>query len=247
LVQKSRYPNTRRQWPEFPRAGVGEKRTPAGALNGMDRGLSAWISEMADRLRGWCLVARAGCFAIRVHAGARRLNGMPFVLHPCQVALVLWAVGVRDPETLAGALLHDTLEQGVPPARLKRAFRPPVLHCVRELTDDMRLSRSERKRRQIAGAPALSRPARLIRLADKALNLRDMPSDWNREARARYLGDAWKVRDALRGTQPELEALFDRVHARREADLAGRGESFCRVLAAARRGLRGDKSGRRSA
>ena len=41
----------------------------------------------------------------------KRKSGDAYVSHPCQVALILVEeLGVRDPETLAAAMLHDTVE-----------------------------------------------------------------------------------------------------------------------------------------
>jgi len=50
-------------------------------------------------------------FAMKAHAGQRRKSGDPYILHPCNVARILAEeMEVRDPEILAAALLHDTVE-----------------------------------------------------------------------------------------------------------------------------------------
>lgn len=50
-------------------------------------------------------------FAEQAHAGQRRKSGDPYILHPCNVARILAEeMEVRDPEILAAALLHDTVE-----------------------------------------------------------------------------------------------------------------------------------------
>jgi len=50
-------------------------------------------------------------FAAEAHAGQRRKSGDPYILHPCNVARILAEeMEVREPEILAAALLHDTVE-----------------------------------------------------------------------------------------------------------------------------------------
>lgn len=50
-------------------------------------------------------------FAAEAHAGQRRKSGDPYILHPCNVARILAEeMEIRDPEILAAALLHDTVE-----------------------------------------------------------------------------------------------------------------------------------------
>jgi GTP pyrophosphokinase len=50
-------------------------------------------------------------FAVQAHSGQRRKSGEPYILHPCYVAKILAEeLEIRDPEILAAALLHDTVE-----------------------------------------------------------------------------------------------------------------------------------------
>ena len=55
------------------------------------------------------IVINAYDVAQRTHAGQFRLSGDPFITHPIAVALILADYGL-DPETIAAALLHDTVE-----------------------------------------------------------------------------------------------------------------------------------------
>ena len=55
------------------------------------------------------IVIHAYDMAQRTHAGQFRLSGDPFITHPIAVALILAEYGL-DPETIAAALLHDTIE-----------------------------------------------------------------------------------------------------------------------------------------
>ena len=68
-------------------------------------------------------------------------------------------------------------------------------------------------------APHLSRRAKLVKLADKTCNLRDLatspPKDWDQKRRREYFDWAKQVIDGLRGVHPHLEALFDAAYAAR--------------------------------
>ena len=61
--------------------------------------------------------------------------------------------------------------------------------------------------------------ARLIKLADKIANLRDVaespPVDWPLERRREYFDWGKNVVDGIREAPPVLRALFDAVYARR--------------------------------
>lgn len=76
---------------------------------------------------------------------------------------------------LQAALLHDTVEDtDTSPAELEAKFGPVVARIVREVTDDKSLPKQERKRQQVEHAPQCSHQAKLVKLADKLYNLRDL-------------------------------------------------------------------------
>ena len=86
---------------------------------------------------------------------------------------------------------------------------------VLEVTDDKSLAKDERKRLQVRHARSISRRAKLVKLADKICNVRDIadcpPASWSIERRREYISWAASVVDQLRGVHPELERLFDDV------------------------------------
>ena len=50
-------------------------------------------------------------FAIEAHGEQWRRSGDPYIMHPCSVAKILAEeLDIHDPEILAAALLHDTVE-----------------------------------------------------------------------------------------------------------------------------------------
>ena len=128
--------------------------------------------------------------------------------------------GITDTATLAAALLHDTIEDTDTTAQdLETAFGQEVAGVVVEVTDDKKLDKAERKRLQIVHAPHISRRAKLVKLADKICNLRDIsrspPTDWSIERRREYFEWAMKVAIGLRGESTLLDGLFDAEVARR--------------------------------
>ena len=84
------------------------------------------------------------------------------------------------------------------------------------MTDDKALPKAERKQRQVDHAPHISREAKLVKLADKICNLRDVvdapPAHWPLERRRAYFEWAKAVIDGLRGAHPGLERLFDEAY-----------------------------------
>ena len=76
-----------------------------------------------------------------------------------------------------------------------------------------------RKELQVIHAPHLSRRAKLVKLADKICNLRDLgsspPVGWPAKRKREYFDWAKRVVDGLRGAHPGLERAFDRAYRRR--------------------------------
>ena len=162
-------------------------------------------------------------FAARKHRDQRRKGAeIDYVNHPLSVARTLVEVGgIDDATVLAAAMLHDTLEDTATTRdELEREFGAAVAGIVAEVTDDKRLPKDERKRRQIEHAPDLSPEAKLVKLADKICNLRDVldapPAGWPIERKRGYFDWAERVVDGLRGSNPRLEAVFDGLLERRD-------------------------------
>jgi len=86
-----------------------------------------------------------------------------------------------------------------------------------EVTDNKLLSKEERKRLQIEHAPHISRRAKLVKLADKLYNLRDLklatPVSWSETRVQEYFVWAAKVVDGLRGTNRAMEDQLDALFA----------------------------------
>lgn len=195
-------------------------------------------------------VVDAIAFAAHAHRAQRRrdVDATPYINHPVALVRILAVeAGIDDAEVLCAAALHDYLEdccgddgqasRGEGRDTLRRRFGDAVLRLVEAVTDDKTLPRAERKRLQVEHAAQVPHGARLIKLADKIANLRDLaefpPADWPAYRRREYFDWAAAVVDRLRGTHAGLEALFDAAHALGPAPLghpaatgAGASEDF---------------------
>ncbi|NWX80611.1 MESH1 pyrophosphohydrolase, partial [Alca torda] len=102
--------------------------------------------------------------------------GTPFINHPIGVAKILaQEAGVTDTVVLQAALLHDTVEDtDTTFSEIEERFGAEVRRVVEEVTDDKALPKMERKRLQIERAAGSSPRAKLVKLADKLHNLRDI-------------------------------------------------------------------------
>jgi guanosine-3',5'-bis(diphosphate) 3'-pyrophosphohydrolase len=169
------------------------------------------------------LLLKALAFAAHKHRDQRRKDAeaSPYINHPIALADVLVNEGgVTDTETLCAALLHDTVEDtATTHEELVDAFGSRIARIVAEVTYDKDLPKAERKRLQIEHAPHISREAKLVKLADKLCNLRDVaerpPAKWDLARRREYFDWARQVVDGLRGVHPRLEAAFDAAYKKR--------------------------------
>jgi len=178
---------------------------------------------MAIKKTELATVLKAVGFAACKHKDQRRkdIEASPYINHPISLANILCNEGdVEDIQTICAALLHDTIEDTrTAPEELTREFGKEVCHVVLEVSDDKCLEKAERKERQVEHAPQLSDRAKLVKLADKISNLRDVadhpPPDWTLQRRQEYFDWAKRVIDGLRGVHSGLEAKFDAEYARR--------------------------------
>ena len=168
------------------------------------------------------LILKAASFAADKHRTQRRKDAgaSPYINHPLGLAHILCSEGgVTDAKVIAAALLHDTVEDTETTVEeLQQEFGQEVAAIVAEVTDDKNLSKEERKRLQVTKAASKSDKAKLVKLADKISNLRDIaanpPETWSAERRGAYCDWAAEVVGGLRGVNARLEAAFDEAHDR---------------------------------
>jgi len=162
-------------------------------------------------------------FAADRHRNQRRKDrgATPYINHPVSLTHILTNEGgIDDIDVLCAALLHDTIEDtDTTPEELVAHFGDRITAIVLEVTDDITQHWTVRKQTQIDHAPHLSYEAKLVKLADKISNVRDLlafpPHDWPIARKQAYLDFAAAVVDGLRGTNAALEAAFDVLVARR--------------------------------
>ena len=166
---------------------------------------------------------QAANFAAEKHKSQRRKDAdkTPYINHPLALAHVLAVEGdVDDVDVICGALLHDTVEDTeTTESELLAGFGESITRIVLEVTDDKNLGKMARKEAQVAHAPHISDQAKLVKLADKISNLRDIaaspPAGWSLERKQDYFDWAARVINGLRGVHPKLEGLFDKAYSKR--------------------------------
>jgi guanosine-3',5'-bis(diphosphate) 3'-pyrophosphohydrolase len=162
-------------------------------------------------------------FAAIKHRDQRRKDvaASPYINHPIALATILATEGgILDSVVIIAALLHDTIEDTETTLEeLRATFGPAVAGIVMEVTDDKSLPKAERKRLQIEHAAHISEEAKLVKLADKIANLRDMssspPADWSLDRRREYFDWAKQVVDGMGGVSYQLGAAFQNAYTHR--------------------------------
>ncbi len=137
----------------------------------MTRGL-----RIPESLAGLPLTSQALAYAERVHAGQRRrADGAPFIVHPVEVACLLYDAGAPD-HVIAAGVLHDVLEKTDADAGdLRERFGSSVATLVLAVTEDECIvGYTERKaalRQHVAEA---GREALMVFAADKVSKVREL-------------------------------------------------------------------------
>lgn len=139
------------------------------------------------------LLTKAILFAARAHDGqTRKGNGLPYIVHPMEAMTFAAQHGVTDEVVLSAIVNHDvpedtkyTLED------LAREVSVAVAEVVSFVTKPSNLSKSEQRKWAIdalrRGPPA----ARIVKMADRLSNIRDMSAlSWRPEAKRAYAEEA---------------------------------------------------------
>jgi (p)ppGpp synthase/HD superfamily hydrolase len=155
------------------------------------------------------LVETAIAFAIRSHEGQERKGqaGVPYVVHPIHVGLLLARHGQR-PAVVAAGILHDVMEDGEATfEQLERAFDREVAALVAEVSEEKARTWEERKQHTIDAIATMSEGARAVTAADKVHNLADL-----QRLLAQRGDEVWKL--FRRGRGPTLDyyrRVFDQL------------------------------------
>ncbi|MBP3795325.1 MAG: bifunctional (p)ppGpp synthetase/guanosine-3',5'-bis(diphosphate) 3'-pyrophosphohydrolase [Bacteroidales bacterium] len=191
---------------------------------------------MANKPLDTQLVDRAILFAVKAHSGTeRRGKGFPYVIHPME-AMAIVATITPDPELLAAAALHDTVEDtDITLDVLRAEFGERVAKLVADESDVFTEGKSEEEtwhQRKKAAIDRLARAphdAKIVALGDKLSNMRAIARDYAAQGDALWIifhakdpkDHEWHYRglaDALRELQDtpafqEFEQLINQVFA----------------------------------
>ena len=138
-------------------------------------------------------------FAVDAHAGQKRKDGSPFILHPLEDAAIVGTM-TDDLEIIAAAVLHDTVEDtDTTEEDILRLFGPRVHALV--------MGETENKRPEIP-------PEHSWRVR-KEESLQELSQTEDRAVKLLWLGDKLSNMRALRREYDKIGAkLFDRFNNR---------------------------------
>lgn len=186
---------------------------------------------MGNHFLDTTLVDKAIVFAVKAHSNTeRRGKGFPYIVHPME-AMEIVATITPDPELLAAAALHDTVEDtDVTIEEIRREFGDRVAGLVEAESDRFTEGISEEDSWHDRKAAAIKRladaphDAKIVAMGDKLSNMRAIWRDY------KIKGDElWKIFHAkdkkdhewhYRGLASSLSELSD-TEAYKE---------FCRLL-----------------
>ncbi|MCB1460957.1 MAG: bifunctional (p)ppGpp synthetase/guanosine-3',5'-bis(diphosphate) 3'-pyrophosphohydrolase [Nitratireductor sp.] len=198
--------------------------------------------ELVEKVNGYkknadeALLNKAYIYAMQKHGQQKRANGDPYFSHPLEVAAILTDLRL-DEETIATALLHDTIEDtDATRKEIDALFGEKIGFLVEGLTKLKRLDLVSKKAEQAENLRrlllAISDDVRvlLVKLADRLHNMRTldhMPA----EKRSRIAAETMEIyaplagRIGMQGMREELEELAFRhvnpsAHAMVTAKLA---------------------------
>lgn len=178
------------------------------------------------------LIERAQDYATRAHQRIdhrRKYSKQPYHLH-LQAVAKLVAIVTDDPEMIAAAWLHDTVEDT--PATLEdigAEFGAPVAELVEELTDVSRPSdgnREQRKEIDRKHSAQASQRAKTVKLADLIDNCKDIVKHDPRFARI-YLTEMSALLDVLKEGDSRLFDSARKIHARSLDKLEKKASELC--------------------
>ena len=161
--------------------------------------------ELVDRVLSYdpeadeALLNRAYVFSLQAHGSQKRASGDPYFSHPIEVAGILTDLHL-DAETIATAILHDTIEDTVAtPEEIQKLFGDNVARMVDGVT---KLSKIEAQTESERAAEnlrkfllAMSDDIRvlLVKLADRLHNMRTLHHIPNPDKRKRIARETMDI------------------------------------------------------
>ncbi|WP_367343632.1 HD domain-containing protein [Methanomethylovorans sp.] len=121
------------------------------------------------------LVEKATRLAVVAHEGQKRkVDGLPYIIHPFMVALKLSKYGFSD-SVVAAAMTHDVLEDTTcTHEQLKAELGNEVYEIVKAVTNDDSLSWEEKKKKYVETVRNGPEGAKAVAVADKIHNIESL-------------------------------------------------------------------------
>ncbi|MFA5989794.1 MAG: bifunctional (p)ppGpp synthetase/guanosine-3',5'-bis(diphosphate) 3'-pyrophosphohydrolase [Sphingomonas sp.] len=161
--------------------------------------------ELVDRVLSYdpqaneALLNRAYVFSLHAHGSQKRASGDPYFSHPIEVAGILTDLHLDD-ETIATAILHDTIEDTVAtPDEILKLFGPNVARMVDGVTKLSKIdAQSENERaaenlRKFLLAMSDDIRVLLVKLADRLHNMRTLHHVPNPDKRRRIARETMDI------------------------------------------------------
>ena len=149
------------------------------------------------------IVIKAYLWAKEAHESIgqlRKYSKLPYIVHPLEVARILWEHGERDEKVLAAAMLHDVIEDVTPKNKanynlchVHDMFGMDVMIMVVDLTDvytpeaHPEKNRKERKKLESDRIASIGNPSLRIKFGDYISNTADIGVNEPGFAREVYL------------------------------------------------------------
>lgn len=161
-------------------------------------------------------------FATKAHEGQfRKGTKRPYIVHPVEVADIVTSM-THDEEVICAAVLHDTIEdcEGVTAEVLADKFGERVAALVQHESEDKSKSWEERKSATIQRLEEVPREVKMIALADKLSNMRDIDRDYPKYGEAFWLRFRMQSKAAMgwyyKSIREVLENEFQYIWAYKE-------------------------------
>ena len=161
-------------------------------------------------------------FATKAHEGQfRKGTKRPYIVHSIEVCDIVASM-TTDEEIISAAVLHDTVEdcKDVTAEILEREFGPRVAAIVAQESEDKSKTWKERKGATIEHLKVAPIEVKMIALADKLSNIRDINRDY--PIHGEELWNRFKMKDKeeiawyYRGVRDSLKDTFEGVPAYEE-------------------------------
>ena len=173
----------------------------------------------SKRGMGFKVINKATVFATQAHEGQlRKGTKRPFIMHPLEVGRIVSTM-TEDEEVVCAAILHDTIEdcKHIDEEMIRLEFGTRVANLVSQESEDKSKTWMERKTHTIEHLKEAPWEIKMIALADKLSNMRDIDRDypecgeelWNRFRMKDKNVIGWyykSIRDVLADSMHEQKA-----------------------------------------